>query len=359
MAENTPLILVINPGSTSTKVAIYRGNAELHIKNVEHPAAELAKFNLTAEQFDLRRQNIEQWLESIPDSDRKFAAIAGRGAPLKPLAGGTYAISEQMLDDVKTSRYSNHASNLGAILADYFAKKYAISAYITDPITTDNFTDIARISGVPEIKRKCRSHCLNIKAMGRAQAGKIGKRLDEVNFVVAHMGGGISVAALEKGQVVDVNDGLLGMGPFSPDRAGALPIGGVMEMCFSGDYTKDQLVKKFSKESGLIAYLGTSDLREVESMIEGGNDKALLIFQAMCYQIAKEIGASAAVLKGAVQGIILTGGMAFSERLRKEIAQYVSFIAPVINAAGEYEMIALAEGALRALKGEEPVQVYE
>lgn len=359
MAEQTPLILVINPGSTSTKVAVYAGTKEIHSKNVEHPAQELAKFDLTSEQFDLRREAIEAWLDSLPFEDRKFTAIAGRGAPLKPLKGGTYTISKQMLDDVTKSTYSNHASNLGAILADYFAKKHAIPAYITDPITTDNFTDIACISGVPEIKRKCRSHCLNIKAMGRAEAAKLGKRLDEVNFVVAHMGGGISVAALEKGRVVDVNDGLLGMGPFSPDRAGALPIGGVLELCYSGKFTKDELIKKFSKESGLIAYLGTSDLREVEKMIAGGDEKAALIFDAMCYQIAKEIGACAAVLKGDVQGIILTGGMAHSEKLRNTIGQYVKFIAPVVNAAGEFEMVALAEGAIRALNNEETVQVYE
>ncbi|MCK5127431.1 MAG: butyrate kinase [candidate division Zixibacteria bacterium] len=359
MAESNPLILVVNPGSTSTKVAVYRGTEEIHVKNVEHPSEELAKFDLTAEQFDLRRQAIEAWLGSLPESDCRFTAIAGRGAPLKPLAGGTYSISAQMLEDVKTSKYSNHASNLGAILADYFSRKYDIPAYITDPITTDNFTEIARISGVPEIKRKCRSHCLNIKAMGRAEAGKIGKGLDEVNFVVAHMGGGISIAALAKGRVIDVNDGLLGMGPFSPDRAGALPIGGVLELAFSGGFSKDELIKKFSKSSGLIAYLGTSDLREVEKMIDDGDEQAKLIFKAMCYQIAKEIGVASVVLKGDVQGIILTGGMAYSDKLRNEISQYVTFIAPVINAAGEYEMVALTEGAIRALGGEETIQVYE
>ncbi len=358
MPGTDPTILVINPGSTSTKVAIYKGTEEIHVKNVEHPSAELAKFDLTAEQFDLRREAIEAWLESLPADDRVFTSIAGRGAPLKPLKGGTYSISAQMLEDVKTSKYSNHASNLGAILTDYFANKHSIPAFITDPITTDNFTEIARVSGVPEIKRKCRSHCLNIKAMGRAQAAKMDKALSEVNFVVAHMGGGISIAALEKGKVVDVNDGLLGMGPFSPDRAGALPIGGILELCYSGDFTKEQLIKKFSKESGLIAYLGTSDLREVEKMIADGDEKAELVFNAMCYQIAKEIGSASAVLKGDVQGIILTGGMAFSEKLRAEIRQYVSFIAPVINAAGEYEMVALAEGAIRALNGEETIQEY-
>jgi butyrate kinase len=358
MDKSTLLILVVNPGSTSTKVAIFRGQSEIHKKTIEHPSDQLAKFDMTAQQFDLRRQGIEAWLETLPASDRAFDAIAGRGAPLKPLEGGTYGISPQLLEDVRTSRYSNHASNLGPILADYFARKFGVPAYITDPITVDNFTDLARISGLPEIVRKCRSHALNIKAVGRAEAARMGKKLEDVNFIIAHMGGGVSVAALARGQIIDANDALLGMGPFSPDRAGALPIGPLVELCYSGKYEKKQLIGMLSAKSGLLAYLGQSDLRKVEEMIESGDEKALLHFNAMCYQIAKEIGAVAAVLKGKVDKIIMTGGMANSKRLTAIISEYVAFIAPISLIPGEHEMSALAEGAIRALAGEETIKEY-
>lgn len=351
-------ILVINPGSTSTKVAIFENENELHKATIDHPADQLAGFDLTSEQLDLRRRVIEKWLNSLPDKEVSFDAIAGRGAPLKPLEGGTYSISEQMLEDVRTSKYSNHASNLGPMLGDYFSRKFAVPAFITDPITVDNFPDIARISGLPEIQRKCRSHALNIKAVGRAEAARLGKKLEEADFVVAHMGAGMSVAALQRGRIVDVNDGLLGMGPFSPDRAGALPIGGLVELCYSGKHEKKELITILSKKSGLAAYLGESDLREVEKKIDEGDVRARLVFDAMCYQIAKEIGAASAALKGKIDAVILTGGMAHSKRLTSAIVEYVKFIAPVKIVAGEYEMEALAEGALRALTGEEEVKIY-
>lgn len=358
MEKEKLLILVINPGSTSTKVAIYRGRQDIHRMTIEHPSEQLSKSEIVADQFDLRRHGIESWLGAIPEADKGFDAIAGRGAPLRPLDGGTYSISEQMLDDVRTSRYSNHASNLGAILADHFSKKYEVPAYVTDPITVDDFTDLARISGLPEIVRKCRSHALNIKAVSRVVALQRGKKLEQTNFVVCHMGGGISVAALAGGKIVDVNDGLLGMGPFSPDRAGALPIGALVELCYSGRFDKKQLIAKLSSQSGFAAYLGETDLRKVEQRIEGGDAKAGLIFDAMCYQIAKEIGAAAAALKGKVDAIILTGGMANSKRLTDTISQYVSSIAPIKLIPGEHEMSALADGAIRALIGEESVKTY-
>lgn len=358
MNKDEALILVVNPGSTSTKLAIYRGRQEIHGQTIEHPADQLAGFDLVAEQFDLRRQAIEAWLETVPEADRIFAAIASRGAPLKPLEGGTYAFSDQLLEDVRSSKYSNHASNIGPILSDYLAKKYGVPAFMTDPITVDNFTDVARISGLPGIVRKCRSHILNIKAVSRVKAAELGKTLEEANFVVAHMGGGISVAALEGGRVIDVNDGLLGMGPFSPDRAGALPIGALIDLCYSGKYDQKELTAILSKKSGLAGYLGEADLRLVEDRIEGGDSTADLIFRAMGYQISKEIGAAAAVLKGKIDGIILTGGMANSKRLTEIISEHVGFIAPMMPVPGEHEMIALVEGALRVLSGDEEVKIY-
>ncbi|MEE9443671.1 MAG: butyrate kinase [candidate division Zixibacteria bacterium] len=359
MTDKINLILVINPGSTSTKVSVFRDDEQLHNENIKHDAKFLGRFNLVSEQFDFRKTEIEKWLECLPNSDKNFAAVSGRGAPLKPLEGGTYIISENMLDDVRMSRYSNHASNLGSMLADYFGRIYNVPAYITDPITVDNFTDVARISGVPGIVRKSRSHCLNIKAVGRAEATRVGKKLEDVNYVVAHLGGGISIAALEKGRIVDVNDGLLGMGPFSVDRAGALPIGGLVDLCFSGKYSRDEVVEILSKKSGLLGYLGHSDLRQVELMIEDEDKTAELIYRAMCYQIAKEIGAAVVVLKGNIDGIILTGGMAYSVMLAEIISEYIKFIAPIIIVPGEKEMQALAEAAIRVISGEEQPKTYD
>jgi butyrate kinase len=303
-------------------------------------------------------KEIDRWIESLNIDIGDIAAVVGRGAPLKPLEGGCYGISDQMLDDLRTRRYSNHASSLGALIAHHLGQRYDVPSVISDPITVDNFTDLARVSGIPEIQRKCRSHALNIKEVSRREAEKLGKKLEEVNFVTCHMGGGISVAALQAGKIVDVNDGLLGMGPFSPDRAGALPIGGLVKLCFSGEYTEKELTDKLSKKSGLVAYLGKADLREVEQMIDGGDEKAALYFNAMAYQIAKEIGIASVVLKGDFQAIILTGGMANSQRLVSEIKKYVAFLGEVTVVPGEFEMEALAAAGVRYLSGQEKLKTY-
>lgn len=352
------LLLIINPGSTSTKTALFDVDRMLSEEVVRHDPAKLREFDNVADQFAYRMEAIDSWIDSLSIEVDELKAVVGRGAPLRPLEGGSYEITPQLLDDVKTARYSNHASNLGPIIAHHLGERYKVPSLISDPITTDNFTDLARISGVPEIVRKCRVHALNIKEVCRREAKKLGKKLEEVNFVCAHMGGGVSVAALKGGRVVDVNDALLGMGPFSPDRAGALPIGGVLELAFSGDYTKKELIDKFSKKSGLVAYLGEADLRKVEEMIDGGNDEALLYFNAMAYQIAKEIGIAACVLKGKFESIVLTGGMAHSKRLVDEITQYVSFMKPVVAVPGEFEMSALAAAGMRFLQGEEVLKKY-
>ena len=352
------LILVINPGSTSTKVALFDGEVCQAEQVCRHQAEQLAKFDNVADQFEFRLAEINAWLESIKFSSESLVAVVGRGAPLRPLEGGAYAISDQMIDDLRGRVYSNHASNLGPIMARHFAEKFDVPSLISDPITVDNFTDIARLSGLPQIERKCRSHALNIKEVSRREAARVNRKLNELNFVTVHMGGGISVAALAGGRIVDVNDGLLGMGPFSPDRAGALPVGGVVKLCFSGDYTEKELTDILSKKSGLMAYLGEADLREVEKMIANGDDKAKLCFDAMAYQISKEIGAMATVLNGELEAVILTGGMARSESLVKQISNHVKFIARVAVVPGEFEMEALAAAGVRYLEGSEKLKEY-
>ncbi|MBU1882172.1 butyrate kinase, partial [bacterium] len=298
-------------------------------------------------------QAVGDWLKQ-----GKLAAVVGRGGPLRPLQGGTYSINENMLADLTSAKYSNHASNLGAIIAHHISRMLHIPSYIVDPVTVDEFSDYARISGVPEIQRKCRSHALNIKATAREAAAMIDKEVSETNFVVVHMGGGLSICALRGGFIIDVNDGLLGMGPFSPERAGALPIGALVKLCFSGEFTEEELIRKLSTGSGLKGYLGTPDCVEIEKQIEAGDDQARLYYQAMLYQIAKEIGAMAVVLKGNLDGILLTGGMANSVYLTNTLKEYISFLGEVIVIAGEREMEALASGAFRVLKGQEEARTY-
>jgi butyrate kinase len=354
----TEIVPVINPGSTSTKIAVWTRDKSLFEESVKHPSDQLAKFDKVTEQYELRLAAIRRSFDSFGIQAHKLVAVAGRGAPLKPLEGGTYSINQAMLDDLHACKYANHASNLGAIIATKLAEEYRVEAYVVDPITIDNFIPEARISGVPEIPRKCRSHALNIKANAREVAASIGRTIETANFIVAHLGGGVSVCALRCGAIIDVNDALLGMGPFSPDRAGALPIGALVKLCYSGKFTEKQMTDRLSKESGLLAYLGTSDLIEVEKMIGTGDSKAREIFNAMTYQIAKEIGAMSATLRGDIDGIILTGGMAHSRMLLDEIEQYVSHIGKVFERPGELEMRALAEGVFRVVDGKETPKEY-
>ncbi|UCH63368.1 MAG: butyrate kinase [Fidelibacterota bacterium] len=361
MSSNPATVLVLNPGSTSTQLAVFSREGELWREEVRHHPEELSQE--VAKQMSLRWAAVEPHLERIPSNT--LAAVAGRGGLLKPLPGGTYAINDAMIADLSSARYADHASNLGALLAREVAQRFDVPAYIVDPVTTDEFESEARISGVPEIARRCRSHALNIKAVARKAATQLDHLLTETRFVVTHMGGGISVAALRGGRIVDVNDALLGMGPFSPERAGALPLEGLLRLAFSGKYTLDSLIHKLSRESGLRGYLGTTDLEEVLRRIDAGDKLAAEVYQAMVYQIAKEIGAMATVLashdtglEGRVDAVILTGGMARSERFCSDIASKVNFIAPVITFAGSLELEALALGAWRIINGDEEVKEY-
>jgi len=352
------VVLVINPGSTSTKVAIFARQGPVFETNVKHDAAEMAKFNLVTEQLDLRWELISKCIEQNLPADSKVIGVVGRGGPLRPLEEGTYKISALMLEELRSCKYANHVSNLGAIIADRFSRQFGVPGLIVDPVTVDNMIPEARISGHPLIERKSLCHALNIRSTAHAVAAELGRPVSAVNFVVAHMGGGISVCALRGGKIIDLNNALLGQGPFSPNRAGSLPIGPLVRLCFSGKFTEKQLIDTLSKESGLKAYLGTADVEEVLKRIAAGDQMARLIFGAMIYQIAKEIGAMAAALKGRIDGIILTGGMSNSIELTDAVSDYVSGIAPIHVLAGEREMKALAEGAFRVLDGKEVAKEY-
>jgi butyrate kinase len=348
------LVFVINPGSTSTKLAFFAERKAHWEHLVEHP------HGIGEHPRDVLEERAQEIANLLGDKliEWKPTAVVGRGGPLRPLEGGTYLVNDKMIDELLSEQWSNHASNLGAPLARFFAGKLGVPAYVVDPVTVDNFTPLARISGVPEIERRCRSHALNIRSCAHLAAAKVGKSLKRTRFIVAHLGGGISVACVEGGRIVDVNDALLGMGPFSPTRAGALPIGPLVEMATSGKYAKEQLLRKLTQESGFVGYLDTSSLVRVEELIEQGDDDARLIRDAMIYQVAKEIGACAAVLKGKVDALILTGGLVHSHSFRKELRTYVRWVGRILVFPGEREMEALAAGAFRVLKGEEEAKEY-
>jgi butyrate kinase len=351
-------LLVINPGSTSTKVAVFRKSENIVQKNLSHSTDELAKYEKITDQFQYRQEMILEWLKEEKIEVESLVAVVGRGGLLKPMPGGTYKVTDAMIADLKIGVQGEHASNLGGIIAKGIADGQGIPSFIVDPVAVDEFPDIARISGLPELPRKSLVHALNIKAVGRRAARDMGKDLTDVNFIVAHLGGGISIAPVEKGRIIDVNNANEG-GPFSPERAGGLPVGDVIKLCYSGKYTQAEMKKMTVGKAGLVGYLGTNDARDAIKMIENGDKKAELVFDAMAYQIAKEIGAMAAVLKGKVDAIVLTGGIAYSNLLCEKISRRVHFIAPVKIYAGEDEMLALAEGTQRILSGVEQAKIYE
>ncbi|MBO8152939.1 MAG: butyrate kinase [Candidatus Neomarinimicrobiota bacterium] len=352
------VVFVINPGSTSTKIALFSRDGVEYQETVDHTGTKICEMVSILDQIPLRREIIEKRLKEWLGENKKLVAVIGRGGLLRPIESGVYRVNEKMLDDLRNCRYGVHASNMGALLAEQISKDFGVPAFIADPVTVDEMLPEARISGVPEIKRRSRAHVLNTKACVREEAKRRGKKLEETRFIVAHMGGGITVAPFDGGKMVDCNDALLGMGPFSPERAGALPIAGVLDLAFSGRYTREELEKKFIKNSGLKAYLGTSNVKEVIDRIRKGDKEAELVFNAMIYQVAKEIGAMATVLKGKIDAIIITGGMARSEFVVKKIKERVGFIADVVVYPGENEMKALADNAFRALDEVEIVKEY-
>lgn len=353
-------LLIINPGSTSTKVAMFQGTDCVKQENLAHSASELAQFQSVYDQYQFRLNAVQMFLAdslSVLGVNARLHAVVGRGGLLCPLEGGTYYVTERMVADLKVGVQGQHASNLGGLLAKGIADKYGIPAFIVDPVAVDEFEDVARLSGHPSIVRRSLGHALNIKAVARRAVKDLGLMLEESHLILVHLGGGISVAPLRGGRIIDVNNANE-MGPFSPERTGGLPCGDVVSLCFSGEYTERELLKLISGQGGMVAYIGTNDAREAYRRADEGDAKAKLVMQAMAYQIAKEIGAMATVLQGRVDAVVFTGGLANSARLIEQIATYVEYIAPIRTYPGEDEMLALAEGACRVLANYESPKIY-
>lgn len=351
-------ILVINPGSTSTKIGVFDDEEVVFEKTIRHTSDEVNQYKRIIDQYDFRKQVILDELDQEGISISKLSAVCGRGGLLRPIEGGTYEVNEAMLEDLKEGYNGEHASNLGGIIAYEIAKGLNIGAYIVDPVVVDEFHDLARVSGVPEIPRKSIFHALNQKAVARRVSKDLEMSYNDARLIVTHMGGGITVGAHAHGRVIDVNNGLHGDGPFSPERAGTVPAGDLVSLCFSGQYYRDEVMKKLVGQGGLMAYLDTNDAREVEQMVERGDRKARLVYEAMAYQIAKEIGSMSAVLEGKVDAVALTGGLAYGKAFVEEISKRVHWIADVLVYPGENELEALNEGTLRILNNEEVPKQY-
>lgn len=355
----TRRILAINPGSTSTKIAVFQGDKSVFLKNIKHSNEELSQFEMISDQFEFRKNIIMRELIDAEIQIDLIEVVVGRGGLVKPIESGIYSVNERLKEDLRIGVLGEHASNLGGLIADNIAQALPkAKAYIADPVVVDEMIDVARISGHPEFQRVSIFHALNQKAIGRAFAQSIDKKYDEINVIVAHLGGGISVGAHCKGRVIDVNNALDGEGPFSPERSGTLPAGALAKLCFSGDYTLDDLKKMIKGEGGLVAHMGTNDAYDVELKAKAGDAKAKLIQDAMSYQVAKSIGAMSTVLKGKVDGILLTGGIAHNPDLVNYVKEMVSFIAPVLVYPGEDEMKALAMNGYMVLRGEIEAREY-
>lgn len=352
-------ILVINPGSTSTKIALFQGEKKIFEETLRHSREEITGFDGVSGQFDFRRRALVGLLREKGVGLNSLAAVVGRGGFLRPIEGGTYEVTVGMADELREGARGEHASNLGAPLAMEIGRAAGIPAYIVDPVVVDELQPLARVSGMAGVVRRSAFHALNQKAVARRAAKDLGSSYLDLNLIVAHLGGGISVGIHSRGRVIDVNNALDGDGPFAPERSGGVPVGDLIRICFSGELTEKELKGRVSGGGGLVGYLGTNDAQEVEKYIAAGNEKARLYYEAMAYQIAKEIGAGTTVVKGQMDAIVLTGGLAHSKMLTGWIKERVNFLAPVLIYPGEGEMKALAQGALRVLRGEEEARVYE
>lgn len=352
-------VLVINPGSTSTKFGVFTKNGPEWVTTVNHGDEEIEQFRGRSmlARTGYRAGVIEKALAAAGYAPRQFAAVGGRGGFLPPIACGTYLVDDAIVEELRAARRGEHASNLGAVLALRFAQAAGVNAYIVDPVTVDEWQDRARISGSPLIERWCVGHALNIKAVARRFARESGRPYEDLRLIIVHMGSGITVSAHRGGKMIDNNTPE--EGPLGPDRTGSLPVRELVKLCMTGNYTERQLDRMVFGEGGLFAYLATRDLKEVERRIDAGDARASAVYEAMIYQVAKETGAMAAVLEGRVDAVLLTGGMAHSDRMIGKLRKYIEWIAPVTVYPGEDELQALAEGVFRVLSGEEPAKRLE
>lgn len=350
--------LIINPGSTSTKIGVFEDETLLFEETLRHSTEEISQYASIVEQKDFRKNIIVSFLNEKNMDIHSLDVIVGRGGMLKSIPGGTYAVSDALLQDLKIGKQGQHASNLGGILAKELADSIGVPAYIVDPVVVDELIPIARYSGVPELPRVSVFHALNQKAVAKRYAKESGKAYQDLRLIVVHMGGGVSVGAHENGKVIDVFNALDGDGAFSPERAGGVPSGALIKLCFSGQYSQDEVYKKICGKGGFNAYLGTNDMRDVEKMVDEGDAHAKELRDAFVFQVAKDIGSMACVLNGKVDAIIVTGGIAYDKGVVAGLKERAEWIAPFTVYPGEDELLALAQGALRVMNGEEEAMEY-
>jgi butyrate kinase len=353
------LLLIINPGSTSTKIAVYEDEKEVLSESITHSAEELAPFNKIVDQKGFRKAIILETLERKNIKPGDLTAVIGRGGLLNPIPSGVYGVNDRMLEDLYRGVQGEHASNLGGLIADEIARPLGIPAFIVDPVVVDELDDWARLCGVPEIKRRSIFHALNHKYSARLAARELGRSYESVNLIVCHLGGGISIAAHRQGRVVDVNNALNGEGPIAPERAGTVPAGDLVALAFSGKYEEKDIKKMLTGRGGMVAHLKTNDMRETLKRVAAGDKQAELVFTAMVMTVAKQVGACAAVLKGRVDGIVLSGGLAYSAEFIERIKECIQFLGPVFVFPGENEMAALAQAGLRVIRGDDKARTYQ
>lgn len=350
--------LIINPGSTSTKIGVFEDETLLFEETLRHSTEEIAQYATIVDQKDFRKEIITNLLKEKDFDINSLNMVVGRGGMLKPIPGGTYAVTDDLLEDLKIGKQGQHASNLGGILAREIGDSIGVPSFIVDPVVVDELCDIARYSGVPELPRTSVFHALNQKAVAKRYAKETGKAYGSLNLIVVHMGGGVSVGAHQNGKVVDVFNALDGDGAFSPERAGGAPVGALIKMCFSGQYTEKEVYKKFVGNGGFNAYLGTNDMRDVEKMVNDGDAKAKEIRDAFIFQVSKDIGSMACVLNGKVDQIVVTGGIAYDKGVVAGLKERCEWIAPFTVYPGEDELGALVQGGLRVVNGEEEAMKY-
>ena len=350
--------LIINPGSTSTKIGVFEDETLLFEETLRHSTEEIAQYASIVDQKDFRKDIIVNLLKEKNFDINSLNMVVGRGGMLKPIPGGTYEVSDDLLEDLKIGKQGQHASNLGGILAREIGDSIGVPSYIVDPVVVDELAPVSRYSGVPELPRTSVFHALNQKAVAKRYAKETGKAYDSMNLIVVHMGGGVSVGAHNQGKVIDVFNALDGDGAFSPERAGAVPSGALIKMCFSGQYTEKEVYKKFVGNGGFNAYCGTNDMRDVEKMVQGGDAKAAEVREAFITQVAKDIGSMACVLKGKIDQIIVTGGIAYDKVVVEGLKERAGWIAPMTVYPGEDELLALVQGGLRVINGEEKAMTY-